>query len=191
MDSRLASLIDVLQGGRMSLDEAQDSVANVAGLYAVHGVAAVWQELGLGSPPDNRPLYVGKAEVSLRSRDLDTHFGTGRTGSSTVRRSFAALLRAPLGLSARPRNPSKPERPANYGLPPEQDARLTDWMRANLVLSVWLSNGHWELRQVERDVLIAIEPPLNLTHVHTHWTTHVKAARRVMADQARSQMSIG
>jgi hypothetical protein len=59
------------------------------GLYAIYGGATTWNELGLGEPPDGRPLYIGKAEDSLVTRDLKTHFGDGRTGQSTVRRSFA------------------------------------------------------------------------------------------------------
>jgi len=77
------------------------------GLYAIYGNGDVWEELGLGDPPDGRPLYVGKAEDSLASRDLKTHLGNGRTGSSTVRRSFAALLRDS-GLQPAPGTPSVP-----------------------------------------------------------------------------------
>jgi len=98
------------------LDQAAPRVPARPGLYAIYGDADTWQQLGLGDPPDERPLYVGKAEASLVARDLATHFGDGRTGSSTVRRSFAALLREPLRLTARPRNPERPERFANYGL---------------------------------------------------------------------------
>jgi hypothetical protein len=129
--------------GALARDHAQPIAVAVAdiprrpGLYAIHAPAAVWEELGLGKRPDERPLYVGKAESSLVSRDVDTHFGDGRTGSSTVRRSFAALLRAPLELEGRPRNPSKPERPANYGLSPDHDEKLTGWMRENLTIAVW------------------------------------------------------
>lgn len=97
----------------------------MAGLYAIFGDPGVWRHLGLGEPPDDRPLYVGKAEDSLASRDLKTHLVSGRTGSSTVRRSFAALLREELDLHAQPRNPSRPERFANYGLRRDGDERLT------------------------------------------------------------------
>jgi len=61
------------------------------GLYAIYGDAKTWNELGLGMAPDGRPLYIGKAEDSLIIRDLKTHFGDGRTGHSTVRRSFGRL----------------------------------------------------------------------------------------------------
>lgn len=60
---------------------AVETVPRSPGLYAVHGDEAVWRELGLGPPPDSRPLYVGKSEHDLRSRDVRTHFRTGRTAA--------------------------------------------------------------------------------------------------------------
>jgi hypothetical protein len=134
---------------------------------------------------------VGKAEDSLVSRDINTHFGNGRTGSSTVRRSFAALLREPLRLEGRPRNPAKPERPANYGLAPEHDEKLTAWMREHLALAVWPKPGDCSiaLKAIEVVLLQKLLPPLNLTDVVTPWRARVKAARKVMADQARRHMA--
>lgn len=85
------------------LHDAEPRVPARPGLYAIYGGAETWSELGLGDPPDERPLYVGKAEDSLVTRHVSTHFGNDRTGSSTVRRSFAALLGKPLRLSALPR----------------------------------------------------------------------------------------
>jgi hypothetical protein len=89
----LASAIKALTEPRHSLADAPTAVKN-PGLYAIYGDAQAWRELGLGGPCDDRPLYVGKAEDNLIKRDLDTHFGNGQTGRSTVRRSIAAAFRA-------------------------------------------------------------------------------------------------
>jgi hypothetical protein len=166
---------------------AAEHVPAKPGLYAIHSAAAVWRELGLGAPPNARPLYLGKAEDSLVSRDLDTHFGDGRTGSSTVRRSFAALLRDALSLRGMPRNPAKPGYFANYGLSPDHDAKLTAWMHDRLRLATWPRPEGCDtaLAAIERALLARLEPPLNLQHVTTPWTAQVKAARNVMADDAR------
>jgi hypothetical protein len=174
-----------LSGPRHALDQAKPHVPAGPGLYAIYGPADAWRELGLGDPPDDRPLYVGKAEDSLVSRDVKTHFGSGRTGSSTVRRSFAALLRGALELRAQPRNPSKPERFANYGLAADGDERLTRWMRSHLSLAVWPKPVGVELIDVERELLRAWEPPLNLKDVHTPWSGPLSDARKAMADEAR------
>ena len=93
-----------------------------------------------------------------------------------------------LGLEGRPRNPDKPERPTNYGLSPDDDETLTAWMRTHLELAFWPKPESSEIALVviENVVLGLLEPPLNLKGVVTAWTVLVKAARKVMADEARS-----
>jgi hypothetical protein len=170
------------------LAQAQASVPASPGLYGIYGDPATWRELGLGDPPDGRPLYIGKSEDDLVTRDLKTHFGDGRTGSSTVRRSFAALLRDSLGLRGVPRNPAKPGYFANYGLEPADDATLTRWMRQTLSLAVWPRphTGSNSLTEIEKALLAELSPPLNVKDVVTPWTARVKAARAVMAAEARA-----
>ncbi len=54
----------MLAAPRHPLAEATAHVPDVAGLYAIYAHTGVWRQLGLGEPPDDRPLYVGKAEDS-------------------------------------------------------------------------------------------------------------------------------
>jgi hypothetical protein len=132
------------------------------------------------------PLYVGKAERSLQSRDIRTHFATGRTGSSTVRRSFAALLRNPLVLRGVPRNMVRPERPATFGLAAEGDERLTAWMQEQLFLAYWVKpDTEVDLNDIETAVIKRWQPPLNLNKVD-HPLPALRHARRLMADDART-----
>lgn len=175
-----------LRAPKLSLAGGEERVPRRPGLYAIYGDATTWQAMGLGEQPDDRPLYVGKAEDSLRGRDIGTHFGDGRTGQSTVRRSVAALLRKPLSLHAMPRNPEKPGYFPNYGLSKDDDKKLTSWMREHLKLATWAPEKLvGDLGRVEIRVITAWKPPLNLTDVVTEWTVQVKAARKVMADEAR------
>jgi GIY-YIG catalytic domain len=174
-----------LAGPGTTLPVARAGVPARPGLYAVHGGAATWQQLGLGRPPDGRPLCVGKAERSLAGRDIRQHFGTGMTGSSTLRRSLAALLRTRLGLSAMARNPARPGHFANYALAQPGDACLTAWMEAQLRLAIWVPDDPVDLGAVERELLRHWQPPLNLAGVSTPWTAKLQAARRVMAEEAR------
>jgi hypothetical protein len=155
------------------------------GLYAIYAGAGIWHEVGLGTPPDSRPLYVGKAEDSLVSRDLKTHFESGATGRSTLRRSLAALLGDRLDLIPMPRNPRRPGYFAMYGLEPDSDQRLTSWMREHLVLAVWTPDAPVVLNALETRLLVALRPPLNLAKVATEWSPGVSAARRRMAARAR------
>lgn len=184
--SLLAEALRHLAGPTMLIAEAKIGVPRHPGLYAVHGEAAVWQELGLGEPPDARPLYVGKAERSLASRDVNTHFSTGKTGSSTLRRSLAGLLADQLALEGRPRNPAKPERFANFGIEAPGDERLTGWMLARLRLAVWPSPAGVLLDAVETAVVAELLPPLNVAKVSTPWRPLVQAGRRRLAVQAEA-----
>lgn len=175
-------------GHAQPLARADGFVPGRSGLYAIYGDASTWKELELGKPPDGRPLYIGKAEDSLVARDLKTHFGDGRTGQSTVRRSFAALLHDTLGLLGVPRNTAKPGYFPNYGLVGAHDAALTRWMKDRLQLAVWPKPPacQFSLGEIEAALLVALLPPLNLQGVVTPWTTRVKAARAVMAEEART-----
>jgi hypothetical protein len=165
---------------------ARADVPGSRGLYAVHGAGSVWRDLGLGDPPDERPLYIGKAEDSLVARDIRTHFSSGRTGSSTLRRSLAALLTDKLDLAPKPRNPDRPGYFANYGLEPDSDGRLTTWMRKRLAIATWTPPADEWLDSVETLVLEALKPPLNLAKIATPWTATVSAARTRMAARARA-----
>lgn len=181
-----AEALRVLGEQRGVQPAAQAGVPDRPGLYAIKGDAGVWAELGLGHPPDDRPLYVGKAERSLAGRDLRQHFGTGLTGWSTLRRSLAALLRARLRLVAVPRSPGRPSPRASYGLEEAGDARLTAWMNTNLRIATWVPAERVRLADIERELLQIWEPPLNLTGVRNPWTGMVKAARRTIAASTRS-----
>lgn len=135
-------------------------------------------------------VYVVKAEVSLVSRDLNGHFATNpnskpRTGGSTVRRSFAALLRESLDPHAVPRNLAQPERFANYGLADGGDARLSEWMHSRLTLAVWPAPTGMTiaLGDVETAVIVRFTPPINLDK-NPGKLARVSDARAKMATEA-------
>lgn len=181
--------IEALSFRGWSPTEAKMHVTNVAGLYAVRGTADVWEELDLGPPPDDRPLYVGKAERSLGGRDLNTHFATGRTGSSTLRRSLSACLREQLSLRACPRNTEKPDGSANFALELDGDERLTTWMHDSLRLSVWESPDGCALGVVETAVLVRLEPPLNIDKIVSRWRSKLKERRAALVTESRTWQS--
>ncbi len=176
-----------LPGGTVAIVEAPTHVEPVPGLYAFHAAEEAWSELGLEHRRDV-PLYVGMSRSSLVTRELGQHFAIdpevpARTGGSTVRRSFAALLREPLQLRGVPRNLDRPERPANYGLDQEGDARLTSWMHRTLTLAVWPMPAELPLSQLEpleTDVIRAWTPQLNIRR------NPVSVARQLLADDARA-----
>jgi hypothetical protein len=113
-------------------------------------------------------------------------FASGKTGSSTVRRSFAALLREDLALRAVPRNPDKPGHFANFGLQRDGEDRLTRWMLERLSLAVWIKPATTvSLDQIETAVIEAWQPPINLDKVSRR-SASLTSARKRMADEARA-----
>ena len=103
-DALIAIALESLAGMRHAHSDAVQLVPKQPGLYAFYGDDRTWFDLGLSPAYDGQHLYVGKAERSLNGRDVGTHFAAGKTGSSTVRRSLAALLVNELALIAVPRN---------------------------------------------------------------------------------------
>lgn len=186
--SIVSAALPSLDGPRLTIAEAERIVPSAPGLYAVHGDPSVWQRLALGDPPDDRPLYVGKAERSLADRDVRTHFSTGKTGWSTLRRSLAGLLADELRLEGQPRNLANPEGFANFGLEEAGDARLTGWMLEHLRLAAWPSPVGVVLDEIETVVLAQLMPPLNLDKVATPWRAQVRSGRRRLAAQGRAWM---
>lgn len=185
-----ASALAALTGVRWAITDATQHVPDLPGLYAIYGDEQAWHDLQLTPAPD-APLYVGKAEHSLLARDLHAHFATNpkstpRTGSSTVRRSFAALLREALDLHAVPRNLAKPERFANYGLTATGDARLNQWMHTRLTLAVWPAPADMRipLRAVETAAIVHFTPPINIAK-NPRKLARLSAAREDMAAEAK------
>jgi hypothetical protein len=170
---------------RWPISELAHYLEPVPGLYAVFGTDTAWKQLGLSPSNGAGPLYVGKAEESFVSRDLRTHFSSGKTGQSTIRRSFAALLRDSVGFRGVPRNPERPGHFANYGLTIGDDAKLTEWMWGRLSLAVWPARPGSALKKVERGVVILLDPPLNIEYLPRPTRRDLSSARKAMADDAR------
>jgi hypothetical protein len=183
-DPTLAHALVDLAGGRHTHADARDRVPKSAGLYAFYGDEQAWSDLDLSPVFDDQPLYVGKAEKSLNGRDVGTHFATGKTGSSTVRRSLAALLVTKLGLVAVPRNLVRPDGSANYSLEPPGDERLSRWMEQRLLLATWVKPEHIHLDEVETAVLLRLRPPLNLDKVGEP-RERLRRGRGVLAAESR------
>jgi hypothetical protein len=176
----IAAALRALKGPRVPI--AEDAFPSAPGLYALYGAASTWKQLGLESP-DDRPLYVGKSERSLLSRDFKMHFDTGQTGWSTLRRTLGALR----NLTPVWRDPVKREKPTHYALRADDDAALTSWMTSQLRAAVWEKPATCDdLAAVERAVIQALHPPLNVKDNDSPWRGKVVAARKLMARRLQS-----
>lgn len=190
IDPVVAAALESLAGIGHGHAEAVRLVPKVPGLYAFYGDDRAWAELGVSPAFDGQPLYVGKAERSLNGRDVGTHFAVGKTGSSTVRRSLAALLVEELALVAVPRNMAKPDGSANFGLDAASEGALSSWMERRLSLATWSKLEGANLNEIETAVVRRLRPPLNLDKVEEP-RTRLRDARRRMADTARAWQPSG
>ena len=108
-------------------------------------------------------IYIGKTTKSARSRILNTHFKTGRTGSSTLRRSIGAILRERLNLTPVKRGLSH-SGVRDFKFIDESERLLTTWMVENLSVSfVPCNHGKRLLNELESDIIYILNPILNIS----------------------------
>jgi hypothetical protein len=79
----------------------------------------------------------------------------------------------------------EPSKWTHYALEHVGDEELTKWMRDNLRIAIWRAPLGTQLEEVEREVVRAFNPPLNLTFARSDLATIVRQARKEMAVQAR------
>jgi hypothetical protein len=137
------------------------------GLYAwwVDAEGAEALGAGLGMTVAAGRIYVGQAGAAssvahlpsastLRSRIGRNHLA-GKVRNSTLRRTLASVLLAPLALNLLgPRL-----------LDPLSEARLTEWMQRHLSLAVHCVDSGERLAELEKRVVDALQPPLNVEHM--------------------------
>ena len=142
-------------------------------------------------------IYVGKAEDSLRQRDLNTHFKDNRTGYSTLRRSIGSILKKELNAIAFSRNGTlKKPNIDNYIFDTKAERKLSDWMNKNLLIGYWEYNHAIEtksLRDIEVELIIELKPTLDLdqrTRKYNIYKEQLIELRQVCKDEARQNVKI-
>lgn len=126
------------------------------------------------------------------SRDLKDHFAAvhgseARRGGSTVRRSFASLLRDSLDLHSVPRNFSKPVDFPMFSLAGDGDARLTAWMHEWLTLAVCEAPDKMPvpLVEVETELIRHFTSVINIKN-NPRKLKRLGVERKTMAAEARA-----
>ena len=116
---------------------ADRPVAELENIAQTPGIFAVFYNgrelgLGIGKTDELAMLYVDAASQIVR------HLGQPDTGATGLRRSLAAMLAYKYDLQAKPRTTDEEDvdRFDNYALKEESEAKLTDWMKDNLYISV-------------------------------------------------------
>jgi hypothetical protein len=134
-------------------------------------------------------IYTGKTESSQQSRDADTHFASGKTGSSTLRRSFGSMLREELSLSPIPRSEAERAKrdTSKFKFDPESEQRLTKWMKENLGLSFYaFPRSPSEIDELETILIHKLKPILNIDRKNpgNPFASKIKSLRKETGEMA-------
>ena len=132
-------------------------------------------------------IYVGKTEKSQKSRDANTHFKSGKTGSSTLRRSVGAILRNKRDLKPIPRSQNEIKM-RDFKFIEESEKKLTKWMIENLSLSFYeVTEGKKYLKLLENRLIELLTPILNISkNKGNSFLGDLKELRRQCRDIART-----
>jgi len=145
------------------------------------------------NPQKDEIIYIGKTESSQASRDEKTHFTSGKTGSSTIRRSLGSLLKEELTLIPIPRNAKDFDagRKSFFKFDEPSEEKLTRWMKDNLGLSFYeFDKSPEELDILETELIAEAKPLLNIDSKNpdNQYALIIKAARKACADYANQTM---
>ena len=186
-----ALLLELKENARPLAEMSVSSYSGRSGIYGfflLKGRLCIGQE-ELAAGNDDALLYLGKTESSQKARDAGQHLADGKTGSSTLRRSVAALLREELNLKPQPRSKTETSerRFTNFKLDAAGEKELTEWMVEHLSLGfLECKLPKTKLRDLEQELISIARPALNLQH--NRKSVHYDAldfARRCCANLAR------
>lgn len=138
-------------------------------------------------------LYIGKTESSQRRRDANTHFKSGQTGSSTVRKTLGSLLKEELKLIPIPRNGMDKEkgRISHFSFEDHGEERLTVWMKEFLSLSFYeYDMSKKSIDMLETNIIHTAIPILNLSKNSSNpFKAYISEQRKICASIAMNKSS--
>ena len=139
--------------------------SQLPGIYAFFYIGNDFPLLG-DSVYKHQIIYIGKTESSQEKRDSKTHFTTGKTGSSTVRKSIGSLLCAQENLKPIPRNDTDYAKGSfsQFKFDNASEIKITDWMENNLALSFYeYPKTKHEIEDLETEIINELVPILNIS----------------------------
>lgn len=169
------------------------SYSEKPGIYALFFCGEKFPYSGY-KPGYNEIIYIGKTEKSQKSRNLNTHFEDGKTGSSTIRRSIGALLREEMNLIPIPRNKIdvKKGRITYFKFDTTSEVNLTKWMKGNLGLAFYeYPKSKSEIDVLESELIAISIPILNIDRKNPKnpFSKEIKNYRKITGQIAHSQTS--
>lgn len=157
-------IIEILKKGEKDYLKTKSFSQN-PGIYAFFFVGNNFPFLG-DKVSKHQIIYIGKTESSQEKRDSKTHFTSGKTGSSTVRKSIGALLYSKENLKPIPRNDVDYQngRFSHFKFDEQSEIKITMWMINNLALSFYeFPRSKEEIENLETELINKIVPILNIS----------------------------
>jgi plasmid stability protein len=126
-------------------------------------------------------LYLGKSKKPINRG----HFETGKTSSSTLRRTLGAILKQQLGIRAYARGRGLLDADfERYRFDEIGEEKLTNWMNANLQIGFSIVVD--DIDETESRLIRYCEPVLNLMRWSNPQAERIKALRKICAYEART-----
>jgi hypothetical protein len=130
-------------------------------------------------------VYIGQSS-NLAQREFETHFNSGSSGFSTLRRTIGALLKDELKLKAIPRSTGDSDTNwRNYKFTSDGEDKITKWMKDNLLVSVFETPN---VDTVEAELIELAKPLFNLTGWSNPYASSIKSKRKICAEEAKKQI---
>ncbi len=135
---------------------------------------------------ENEILYIGKAArptSSLQQRIAQTHFKSGLTDRSTVRKTFGSILKETLSLKPIPGNKN-----GRFRFDQESEDKLTEWMKSNLSVSFYeFPKTEQGIHHLETTIICLLVPKLNIQqNPNNPFRNKLQKLRKECAREARS-----
>jgi hypothetical protein len=160
---------------RKPVQELEVSGCGIYALYLADGASLP----GIETKPGGA-LYVGMTEDGSDTRN---HFGHKDSSFSSPRRSLGAILKQEYGLSTVPRGAGKTRKDMiNYRFANGGEEKLAQWMLNNLKYSFVVIEEN--IRDLEKQLIRRMEPPLNLIYWHNPQRKAVMRLRSLCAEEA-------
>lgn len=141
----------------------------------------------------NQIIYIGKTESNQEKRDAKTHFATGKTGSSTVRKSIGSILNSSITLNPIPRNEIDFEkrRFSHFKFDSISEEKITEWMKSNLGLAFFeYPKSKIEIDNLETELINYVCPILNISkNIKNKYRLEISSLRANLAKKAHSGIS--
>jgi hypothetical protein len=167
------------------LPPGEDNITDLNGQNGVYIIACESNSLSFGLRAAEEPQVVF---VGLSKANSSRHFTSGFTGTSTMRRSLAALLQNSLGLIPVPRSndESDNDRYDNYALDASSEEKLTRWMFDNFKFAFYECDASI-VPKLHAALLDYNVPLFNFqNNPHNKYGAEIKKYRKICANAARN-----